>query len=532
VSGHACQHCRAFRYDRSFTQPIFGDETMSDTSGFKCLICGYVHTGAQAPATCPVCGVGADQFEPYSEQAQPEPASAVEAHRCMVCGYVHEGDAPPDSCPVCSVDSSLFEPIAGSAGDRPGTDEQGHLVVLGGGIAGVTAADHARRTAPGMRITLIDREASLPYYRLNLTRYLAGEVDAAALTLAGEPWFTERGIEIVRGEVSSIDRQSRTLTMADGGVLAYDRLVLAMGSHPFVPPIPGADLRGVFTIRTRADVDTLLAQRKEGGRCVVIGGGLLGLEAAGAIQRRAMWITVLEGYGYLLPRQLTPEAGDMLRAVIEDRGIEVRSQVRVDAILGDGAVTGVRLASGEEIPADLVVLATGVRPNSHLARLCGLQVRRGLVVDDRLATTDRTIFAAGDLVEHDGDVHGIWPVAYAQGVVAGVNAAGGEAAYQPLPPSNQLKVMDVDLFSVGEVRAGDGSYLEFEDRADGAYRRVLCRDGRIVGAVLFGDTALANDLRDAIESGTQLAELTELGERIPTLGAYLERAYSPEKRNG
>jgi len=441
----------------------------------------------------------------------------------MVCGYVHEGEAPPDACPVCSVDSSLFESMGDGGAEAAPSDQTGHLVVLGGGIAGVTAVDHARRTSPGMRITLIDREPGYPYYRLNLTRYLAGEVDAAALGMVTPSWLAERDIELLTGDVVAIDRQAQTLTLQDGILLPYDRLVLAMGSHPFVPPIPGAELDGLFSVRTKADVDAIVASRAEGGRCVVVGGGLLGLEAAGAIQRRAMWITVLESYGYLLPRQLTPEAGDLLRAVVEDRGIEIRSKVRVEAILGDGAVTGVRLADGEELQADLVVLATGVRPNSHLARLCGLEVRNGVVVDDRLGTTDPAIFAAGDVAEHSGRVYGIWPVSYAQGAVAGTNAAGGEATFAPLPPSNQLKVMDVDLFSVGVVHPEDGSYLEFEDRSGDTYRRLLCRDGRIVGAVLFGDTTLANDLQKAIEAGTPIVDLARFGEFVPSFGAYLRR---------
>ena len=496
---------------------------MSSTSRYKCQVCGYLHSGAQPPNACPVCGVGTDRFEPEAAAASQPAATPATTHRCMVCGYVHEGAAPPSACPVCNVDSSLFEPMSDAGVAAPAGDQTGHLVVLGGGIAGVTAADHARRTSQGMQITLVDLEPGHPYFRLNLTRYLGGEVDAASLAMVTPAWLSERDIDLIHGEVTAIDRDARSLTRQDGTALSYDRLVLAMGAHAFVPPIPGADLDGVFSIRTRADVDALLAQRTPGGRCLVIGGGLLGLEAAGSIQRRAMRITVLEGHGFLLPRQLTQEAGDMLRAVVEDRGIEVLSKVRVEAILGDGRGTGVRLASGEELQADLVVIATGVRPNSHLARLCGLEVRNGVVVDDRLATDDPAIFAAGDVAEHSGRIYGIWPVSYAQGTVAGVNAAGGDASFEPLPPSNQLKVLDVDLFSVGVVHPEDGSYLEFEDRSGGAYRRLLCRDGRVVGAVLFGDTSLANDVRDAIEAGTQLADLPTLAERISPLGDYLRR---------
>ena len=440
--------------------------------------------------------------------------SRSDVWKCKVCGYVHEGDAPPDACPVCSVAAELFEPLEAPGASTDGSDLEGHLVILGAGVAGLTAADHARRTSSAMDITLVGGEPGLPY-RLNLTRYLGGEVGGDELAMVQRAWLEENRIELVEGEVSEIDRYAKLVRFGDGRTLFYDRLVLAMGAHPFVPPLPGADLPGVFTLRTVGDADAIVARVERGGRCVVIGGGLLGLEAAGAVQQRGMIVTVLEGYGYLLPRQLDEEGGRLLQRFVSGRGIIVRNEVRARAIVGDDEVRGVDLGNGEVLDADLVVVATGVRPNSHLARRCGLEVRHGVVVDDRLATADPAVFGAGDVAEHSGRVYGIWPASHVQGTVAGINAAGGEATFTSIPPSNQLKVMDVDVVSMGDVHPSDGSYRTFEARGDGEYRRLISRDGRLVGAILVGNATHAGALRAAIEEGRSLLEIGEIVDGFP-----------------
>jgi len=395
------------------------------------------------------------------------------------------------------------------------------VVVVGAGVAGVTAAERARATAPGIDVTLVCKEPGLPYYRLNLTRYLAGEVDRDSLPLHPEPWFAEKRIQLVHGEVVNIDREAHQVRLRDGRELPYGRLVLATGAHAFVPPIPGAARGGVHVLRTLEDATAILGRVRGGVRCVVIGGGLLGLEAAGALHRQGAKVAVVEGFGWLLPRQLPEPAGRLLGDHLRKLGIDLYPKANVTGIVGDEEARGVVLGDSTELPADFVILSTGVRPNSYLARQAALKVNHGILVDDGLFSSDPDILAAGDVAEHRGEVQGIWPTAYGQGAVAGINAAGGVTEYATLPRSNRLKVMDVDLFSIGVVATDDGSYQEWERQEGGAYLRLVSRDGQLVGGVLYGDTSLAALVKDAAESGRQIKECTALLASLPGWAASL-----------
>jgi nitrite reductase (NADH) large subunit len=248
---------------------------------------------------------------------------------------------------------------------------------------------------------------------------------------------------------------------------------------------------------------------------VIIGGGLLGLESAWAMQKQGAAVTVLEGFDWLLPRQLPPKAAALLQNHLEKQSMKIECGVQVKEFVGDEVVRSVLLQDGREIPADIVILATGVRPNSHLARECGLKVNQGVQVNDRLYTSDSAILAAGDVTEHQGRVYGIWPASYAQGVVAGTNAVGGEAEFSAIPMTNRIKVLDVDLFSIGQVQASDASIQFYEVQEDNAYRGLICRDNQIVGGVLYGDMGLTAEIQEAVENGQRLQEATKLTSHFP-----------------
>ncbi len=481
---------------------------------WKCDVCGYIHRGDEPPEICPVCGVGKELFSPF-EIAAPPPAPAAIRWRCSICDHVVSGAHPPGSCPVCGAEASLFEPAAAETTASTVEDDVDRVIIVGGGIAGLTAAEAARAASPEVVLTLIAREPRLPYYRLNLTRLLAGELEEASLLLHDRAWFERERVELLEDEVTSIDRVRQEVRLRGGRVLPYDRLVLANGAHPFAPPIPGITREGVLPIRTLDDCQAILRRAAAGARCVCIGGGLLGLETAGALARRGLQVTVLEGFGWLLPRQLAEPAGQLLQRHVEAAGVAVRCNARAEELIGDESVRGVRLAGGEELPAELVVLAAGVRPNSHLARQAGLEVKSGVIVDDRLFTSDPAILAAGDVAEHRGMVYGIWPASYAQGLIAGSNAVGGGLEFHGLPPSNRLKVLAIDVFSIGQVLPLDASYRVFERAGEGTYTRLVCRDGQLVGANLIGETALAGAVKEAVEGGEQLAAAAAILARWP-----------------
>ena len=488
---------------------------MSEIKRWTCDVCGYIHKGPNAPETCPVCGVSSDHFfESPIEEFKPKPSKGK--WKCNVCGYIHEGSEPPENCPVCSVPSEHFSALETPIADGAPHETAQKLVIIGAGVAGVTAAETAA-DIPGAEVVLISRESQLPYYRLNLTRYLAGEVDANDLEMKDSDWFTQHNVELVYGEVTEVDRDSKSVVLKDGTRYTYDKLIISAGAHCFVPPFPGAGREGVFTLRTQKDADAIIALAKSASKVAVIGGGLLGLEVAGALRNRACDVTVIEGFGWLLPRQLPRQAGELLIDVLREKQIDVVTQAKTKELVGDEAVRGVLLEDGRTIEAELVVISTGIRANSYLARLCGLTVDRGIVVDDALLTSDASIYAAGDVCEHRGISYGIWPAGYIQGAIAASNAMGAEQKFEGIAPSNRLKVLDAEVFSIGLINPEDASAVVYEFQENDIYRRLVVRDGVLKGAVLLGDTEMASQIQEAINAGTRLSNWPQLQDYFPCL---------------
>jgi nitrite reductase (NADH) large subunit len=458
-------------------------------------------------------------FAAMAELGGSEPLPAA-SWRCSICDYVHEGTSPPGTCPVCAASADLFEPSESLAQSVSDIDAR-RILIVGAGVAGLTAAEQARQAAPRAEIVLVTREDAMPYYRLNLTRMLAQEVDSSSLAMKPPTWFEAERIALVHGEVIELNLERKFALLRDNRTLEFDELVLATGAHAFVPPIPGANKDGVHVLRTLEDARQIEAELRPGSKAICIGGGLLGLETAYGLARRGFEVTVLEGFASLLPRQLPLPAGVLLQRHVEERGIHVMCGAKVKELCGDERVGSVRLESGHELVADLVILSAGVRPNSHLARRAGLEVGNGIVVDDHLRTSHPSVLAAGDVAEYRGAVHGIWPTAFSQGQVAGRNAAGAAVRYEATPPSNRLKVADVELLSIGLVSPSDGSYHIYDQQTQGSFLRLVSRDGRLYGAALLGDLGLAGLIKDAIESKGQLPALTELLHRLPGWQAAL-----------
>ena len=481
---------------------------------WKCDLCGYVHNGDEPPQACPVCGAESSHFSPLKIKIRGTTKKTVESWQCSICDHVAAGSSLPDFCPICGAAAALFHPF-----ENPGAAcvecDINRLVILGAGIAGMTAAEEARRQAPNVEITLVSREQSLPYYRLNLTRFLAGEVTDDELLIQPQGWFDKRQINYISDEAHTIDRDDRKVTLRDGQELTYDRLILSNGAHPFSPPSPGANRDGVTVLRTIEHARSLMENIRTGSRAIVIGGGLLGLESAWALQKQGASVTVLEGFDWLLPRQLPPRAAALLQQHLQKQQMTIECGIQVKEFAGDEAVRSVLLQDGREIPADIVILATGVRPNSHLARECGLKVNQGVLVNDQLFTSDDAILAAGDVTEHQGQVYGIWPASYSQGMVAGANAVGGQAEFTGLPMTNRIKVLDVDLFSIGQIQTSDASTRIYEVQKADAYRGLVCHDNQIVGGVLYGDMSLTAEIQQAVENGQRLQEAIELTKYFP-----------------
>lgn len=367
------------------------------------------------------------------------------------------------------------------------------LVLVGNGMAGMKAVEELLAIAPDRYdITVFGAEPYGNYNRILLSPVLAGDQTVDDIMLNRAEWYTENGLTLHSGcEVIEIDRFHRRVIANDGTSAAYDRLLLATGSNPFIIPVPGNDLPGVLAYRDIHDVETMLAASRCQKDAVIIGGGLLGLEAAYGLMKQGMAVTVVHLEETLMERQLDRPAGELLKHSLEARGMRFLMKTQTAEIVGDGRVQAVRFANGSEIPADLVVMAVGIRPNTALAQRAGLYCERGVVVSDTLQTFDPRIYAVGECVQHRGQCYGLVAPLFEQAKVCANHLAGlGYRYYEGSVTSTKLKVTGVELFSAGHFQGGRGyEEIVLQDPSAGVYKKLVVRDAQIVGAVMYGDTA-------------------------------------------
>lgn len=387
------------------------------------------------------------------------------------------------------------------------------LVVVGNGMAGMRTVEELLKLDPTRYdITVFGAEPHVNYDRIMLSSVLAGEKAVDDITINSRAWYADNHITLHTGDpVVAIDAKARTVTSHAGTTVNYDRLLLATGSKPIVPPIPGLNLPGVCAFRDIGDVDTMIDAAATYQRAVVIGGGLLGLEAAWGLKRRGMAVAVVHLMPTLMERQLDEAAGRLLQRDLTERGIAFFTNGQTEEVIGTDRVTGIRLADGREAPADLVVVAIGIRPETELARAAGLEVNRGIVVGDNLATSDPDIFAVGECAEHRGQVVGlvapIWDMAK---VCAHHLAGGGDLGYSPQTTATRLKITGIDVFSAGQLAGGeDEDEVVLRDARRGTYRKLVLRDRKLVGTVLYGDVGDGNWYFDLIRRGADVGDFAD-----------------------
>jgi len=387
--------------------------------------------------------------------------------------------------------------------------ERPALVVIGNGMAGMRTVEELLKLDPAMyRITVFGAEPHGNYNRILLSPVLAGDKSVADIMLHTRDWYAANDVTLHAGDpVVRIDRKRRVVHAQSGLAVPYDRLLIATGSRPFIVPVPGHDLAGVIGFRDLHDVDTMLAAAKHGGKAVVIGGGLLGLEAANGLLRQGMEVSVVHVTGSLMNQQLDPPAADLLRAALERKGLRILLNRQTTAIEGDGRVRAVRFADGETIDADLVVMAAGVRPNVALAKSAGLHVERAIVVDDTLQTYDPRVYAVGECVQHRRATFGLVAPIWDQARVCAAHLAGsGHRRYVQQATATKLKVTGVDLYSAGDIVGLEGSEdLVLRDRRGGVYKRLVVTGNRLTGVVLYGDVADGPWYFDLIQKRTSIA---------------------------
>ena len=394
----------------------------------------------------------------------------------------------------------------------------GEILVIGGGIAGQSVCERVRESDPGMAITLLCREPELPYDRVALSHLLAGEATRDELRLRPDEWYADNRVDVRFGAAEELDLDAGTCSLSDGSELEYDRVVVCTGSDPLLPPLEGIDLPGVLPFRDPADCAAITDRARAARSAVVIGGGLLGLEAARGIAGLGCPTTVVHLVDRLMERQLDPGAAELLLSAMPALGIDVRLATQTTALVGEGAVEGLRFADGTELEADLVVVSIGIRPQVELARRAGLAVERGIVVDDAMVTSHPRALAVGECAQHRGVVYGLVAPIYEQAAAAARTLTAGDGAYPGSVQSAKLKVVGVDLVAVGE--ATGAREVVAADAAAGSYRKlVVDADGRAAGAVLLGDTRGCELLLEKIRRREPVEDLLRLLQEASESGA-------------
>ena len=480
--------------------PLTGEEKAPKEELVRCKVCGAVFDASQE--RCPVCGVGPEYYLPVKEEKASGTRKLV---KCLVCGEIF--DSSLDTCPVCGVGRDKFVEVeVEETAFR--NDTQNTYVILGNGCAGVSAAQAIRERDKTGRILLISNEGPA-YQRPMLTKAMLSGLTADQMALHPAGWYEAQNIvQILERQVVAVDAQAKQVELDGGFKLPYTKLIFALGSESFIPPISGHDKQGVVAIRRLSDVEKVQAMGTSLKKAVVIGGGVLGLEAAWELRKAGVQVTVLELAPKLMGRQLDDQAAAVLLDACAKSEVRVETGVQIQAIQGGESVTGVELGSGEVIPADLVILSTGVRANTAVAQAAGVEVDRAIVVNQRMETNLPGVYACGDCAQYQGVNYALWPEAQEQGKTAGACATGELTQYQPIRPILNFHGMNTEVFSMGDPGKTPGvEYKTLEIRDGENLQRLYFTGNRLCGVILVGDLSQMADLMAAVEEQRPFQQL-------------------------
>jgi nitrite reductase (NADH) large subunit len=385
-----------------------------------------------------------------------------------------------------------------------------NYLIIGNGVAGTTAAESIRKQDGVGKITIFSDEDLPFYYRLRLNEFISGDISETQLVAKKATWYEDRNISLkLKTRIVEVKLQEKTAITEDSQRFAFDRLLIATGSHSFVPPIKGSENEGVFALRDIQDARSISAYAKNVEDVILIGGGLLGLEAGHALMKMGKRIMVVEFFPRVLPRQLDVDGARRLQEIMEHMGFSFYLGAKTQEITGDGQVSGILLEGGESLSGGMVIVSAGVRSNMVLAERLALSIDKGIVVDEHLQTSQPDIYAAGDVAEHKGVPYGIWPAAMEQGKIAGINMAGGNMTYDGTTMANTLKVAGVDLASAGNIDA-ENEFEAMVKTEGGVYRKIVIKDNHIVGCIMLGETKGFNQITKMMAEKTDISQIGDL----------------------
>ncbi|MBU5485143.1 FAD-dependent oxidoreductase [Clostridium sp. MSJ-11] len=374
-----------------------------------------------------------------------------------------------------------------------------NYIIIGNGAAGFYAADRVREKSKHSDITIISTENEISYYRPSLSSYLSKDKLEDTFYLAKEDWYKKNNIKLMLGKsVELIDTESKKIFFEDGEFIFYSKLILANGSHNFIPPIPGNDKKGVFSLKSLCDAEEIKSYAKDCKKAIVIGGGLLGLEAAWELKQRGLEVTVVEFFERLLPRQLDEKGSRLFKSSAEKSDIEFILGDSLQEIMGDEKITGVKLKSGNSLDADLLLFSVGIRANKDLASKSGISTNNGIIVNNRMETNIKDIYACGDVAELNSRIYGNWPAAVKMGKTAGDNATGENQTFEDFVPTLVFTSMNTRVFSCGNCH-DDFEQFSYENPEKGLYYKYFFKDDKLCGAMLLGNIALSSKITSWIK---------------------------------
>ncbi len=386
-------------------------------------------------------------------------------------------------------------------------------IIIGNGVAGTEAAKNIRKRALLSEILIFTQDHYPFYSRPRIPELLAREVLVENIFVHTIEWYHKNKIQLyLNCTVKHIDPKNQKITLTDGSIFSYDKLLLATGSNAAMPPIDGINTsRGVFTLRTVEDVMNISRSIAGAKTFTLIGGGLLGLEAGNALRKLGFSVTVVEFFDRLLPRQLDDSGSAMLQKQMEGMGLKFILGAQSRAIHDEGSVRKLSLNDGRVIESDFILASAGIKPNTTLAGEAGISVNKGILVNDRMETNVSDIYAAGDVAEHKGRIYGIWPASQRQGVVAGINMSGGNENYSGTVPSTTLKVAGIHLISIGDISAEDKTveHLQRKDTDKNIYKKLFIRDGKIIGAIFLGDKKNASEIEQLMQKKVDVGKVKD-----------------------
>ncbi|MBI4763096.1 MAG: NAD(P)/FAD-dependent oxidoreductase [Deltaproteobacteria bacterium] len=386
-----------------------------------------------------------------------------------------------------------------------------NYIIIGNGVAGTTAAEHIRKNDPEGTIKIFTEESYSFYSRIRLMEYLAGEVELPKLQIRSNTWYDQNKIQLfLSTRVVDIDVPGKAVLTQSEERHGFDKLLLADGSHSFVPPIPGADKKGVFTLRTIQDAQEIKNYAAGKTKALLIGGGVLGLEAGNSLRKTGLKISVVEFSSRLLPRQTDQVCAALLQTRLEQMGFSFYLGAASKEIIGENQVQGLLLEDGRRIETDLIIISAGIRPNLEMAQKIKLKIGKGIPVSDHLETEIPGIYAAGDGIEHRGMLYGIWPASEKQGEVAGLNMAGKPTVYSGTTISNLLKVVGIDLLAAGDIDPDHKleSFIDHNPEAK-TYRKLVLKENLIVGCLLFGTLEGRKNILRAMEEKRDISAVKD-----------------------